>query len=70
MRVIVTVFALAFLAIAAINTAWAASSHYVLGHTMKNGTYVMPHRQTNLNSTKLDNWSTKGMSIRTRGSRV
>jgi hypothetical protein len=30
------------------------------GSTTKNGTYVMPHRQTNPNWTKFDNWSTKG----------
>ena len=36
------------------------SSHSVSGHTTKNGTYVKPHRQTNPNGTKKDNYSTKG----------
>jgi hypothetical protein len=35
-------------------------SHTVRGHVTKNGSYVRPHRQTNPNSTKRDNWSTKG----------
>jgi hypothetical protein len=35
-------------------------SHAVKGYTTKNGVYVAPHRATNPNSTKLDNWSTKG----------
>lgn len=34
--------------------------HSVSGYTRKDGTYVQPHQQTNPNSTKLDNWSTKG----------
>ena len=32
----------------------------VRGYTKKNGTYVAPHYRSNPNSTKLDNWSTKG----------
>jgi hypothetical protein len=35
-------------------------SHAVHGYVTKRGTYVDPHRQTNPNSTRLDNWSTKG----------
>lgn len=35
-------------------------SHGVKGHTTKDGTYVAPHRQTNPNGTKVDNWSSKG----------
>ena len=35
-------------------------THSVEGHTTKNGTYVQPHRQTNPNNTKRDNWSSKG----------
>lgn len=38
----------------------AQGSHSVRGYTRKDGTYVAPHRATNPNSTKLDNWSTKG----------
>jgi hypothetical protein len=32
----------------------------VRGYTRKDGTYVPPHNRTAPNSTKLDNWSTKG----------
>jgi hypothetical protein len=37
-----------------------ASNHYVRGYTTRNGTHVIPHHQTNTNSTKFDNWSTRG----------
>lgn len=32
----------------------------VKGYYRKNGTYVAPHHRTRPNSTKYDNWSTKG----------
>lgn len=32
----------------------------VKGYTKRDGTYVAPHYRSNPNSTKLDNWSTKG----------
>jgi hypothetical protein len=35
-------------------------SHAVSGHTTKNGTYVPPHRATNPDSSKTNNWSQKG----------
>lgn len=37
-----------------------SSNHSVRGHVRKNGSYVRPHRATNRNGTKLDNYSTKG----------
>lgn len=37
-----------------------SGSHSVKGYTKKDGTYVAPHKQTNPNGTKRDNWSTKG----------
>ena len=37
-----------------------SSSHTVSGHTTKTGTYVAPSHATNPNSTKSDNYSTKG----------
>lgn len=37
-----------------------SSSHPVKGHFTKKGTYVKPHRKTNSNRTKRDNYSTKG----------
>jgi hypothetical protein len=38
----------------------SGGSHRVSGYVTKNGTYVAPHMQTNPNSTRGDNWSTKG----------
>ena len=60
MHTTIAIVIAALVSIAAINAASAASSHYVRGYTTKNGTYVMPHWQTNPNSTKFDNWSTTG----------
>jgi len=33
---------------------------YVRGYTKNNGTYVAPHYRSSPNSTKSDNWSTRG----------
>ncbi len=52
-------FAFALVAIVA-SPVMAQSSHPVRGYTKNNGTYVAPHMQTNPNTTKMDNWSTKG----------
>lgn len=35
-------------------------SHSVSGYTRSSGTYVAPSHATNRNTTKADNWSTKG----------
>jgi hypothetical protein len=35
-------------------------NHSVRGYIKKNGTYVAPHRATNPNGTRMDNWSTRG----------
>ena len=35
-------------------------SHSRSGYVKRDGTYVAPSRATNPNSTKMDNWSTKG----------
>lgn len=37
-----------------------SGNHAVKGRVTKNGTYVAPHRATNPNRTKADNWSTRG----------
>jgi len=39
---------------------FAQGSHMVRGHVRKDGTYVAPHMRTNPNSTRTDNWSTRG----------
>ena len=36
------------------------SSHSVKGYVRKDGTYVAPSHATNPNSSKMDNWSTRG----------
>lgn len=35
-------------------------SHSVRGHVKKDGTYVAPHRATNADGRKSNNWSQKG----------
>lgn len=52
---------LTILTLIAITTpAIASGTHSVRGYIRKDGTYVAPHVSTNPNSTKLDNWTTKG----------
>lgn len=36
------------------------ADHHVNGYTTNRGTYVEPHYQTNPNSTRLDNYETRG----------
>lgn len=51
---------IALAAVAAFSTPLAAQgSHSVRGYVKKDGTYVAPHMQTNSNSTRVDNWSSK-----------
>jgi hypothetical protein len=38
----------------------SGGSHSVRGYVTKRGTYVKPHRATNPDSTKANNWSHKG----------
>jgi hypothetical protein len=38
----------------------SGGSHSVRGHTTKKGTYVQPHRATNSDGRKSNNWSHKG----------
>ena len=56
MMKMMTVAMIALVAVPAV----AQRSHAVRGYTRRDGTYVAPHRATNPNSTKLDNWSTRG----------
>jgi hypothetical protein len=50
-----------FLGVGFVNSAQAKVS--VKGYTRRStGTYVTPHYRTSPNSTKIDNWSTKGNS--------
>lgn len=56
MRGILVLVAAAILATPAL----AKSSHGVKGYTKKDGTYVAPHRATDRDSSKTNNWSPKG----------
>jgi hypothetical protein len=38
----------------------SGGSHSVSGHVTKSGTYVPPHRATNPDNTKTNNWSQQG----------
>jgi len=38
----------------------SGGSHSVRGHVTKQGTYVQPHRATNPDKSKANNWSQKG----------
>ena len=38
----------------------SGAARFVHGHATKNGNYVAPHRQTNPDGTKRNNWSSKG----------
>ena len=38
----------------------STGEHHVKGHVTKDGTYVAPHKQTNPDASKSNNWSTKG----------
>ena len=64
MKPLIVMAMVALSATAATSDAFArgggGGSHGVRGHTTRNGTYVAPHRQTNPNSSRYDNWSTKG----------
>ncbi len=53
-------FIAAITLLAAVSVTAQAKDTYVSPHTTKNGTYVQGHYQTEANSTKLDNYSTKG----------
>ena len=55
-----TIALIALIALALAHTAQARGSHAARGYVTKQGTYVAPHRATNPNGTKRDNWSTKG----------
>ena len=59
MKAILTLIALTF---AASPVFAKGGSHAVRGHVTKNGTYVQPHRATNPDSSRANNWSSKGNS--------
>ncbi len=52
--------AVAALCLLTATNAFAQGSHRVRGYTRQDGTYVAPHVRTNPNSTRTDNWSTRG----------
>lgn len=50
----------AVLCLATATSAFAQRTTSVRGYTRKDGTYVAPHVRTAPNSTRTDNWSTRG----------
>jgi hypothetical protein len=52
--------ALAAALLAFAGTTLAAGSHNVRGHVRKDGTYVQPHKQTNPDRSRTNNWSSQG----------
>ncbi len=38
----------------------SGGSHSVRGHTTRSGTYVAPHRATNPDTSRTNNWSARG----------
>jgi hypothetical protein len=55
MKKLITLALLAISFTASIN-----ADTYVKGYTRSNGTYVAPHYRSDSNSTRSDNWSTRG----------
>jgi hypothetical protein len=51
---------LAALALTLTAPVFGKSSHSVRGYTKKDGTYVAPHRATDRDNSKSNNWSQKG----------
>lgn len=45
-----------------LDDAYASATTYVGGYVRKNGTYVQAHYRTGADSTRANNWSTKGNS--------
>ncbi|MEJ1966491.1 MAG: hypothetical protein WDO56_35115 [Gammaproteobacteria bacterium] len=60
MRRHVTTVALLSIVLACAPALVNAGPHTVKGHTTKKGVYVPPHRATNPDASKQNNWSTKG----------
>lgn len=54
------VFIAACALLATATASFAAKSHSVRGHVTKKGTYVAPHRATNPDGRKSNNYSQKG----------
>lgn len=53
------IIATSLLALASLSAA-AAGSHQVDGYTRRDGTYVEPHRRSNPDSSRSNNWSSEG----------
>lgn len=60
MKIFIALAAAITLSIAASPSMAKGGSHAVKGHTTKNGTYVQPHRATNRDNTRANNYSHKG----------
>ena len=54
------IIALATVAVATGSPSFAKSSHGVKGYAKKDGTYVAPHRKTDPDASKTNNYGSKG----------
>jgi uncharacterized protein YxeA len=59
-KVIAAMLSVLIILAISIGDTYAKSSHRVRGYTKKSGTYVAPHRRTNPDKSKSNNYSTKG----------
>jgi uncharacterized protein YxeA len=59
-RLIVLLLSVFIILSVSLSETHAKSSTRVRGYTKKSGTYVAPHRRTNPDKTKFNNYSTKG----------
>lgn len=59
-KLIVVLLSALFVLTTSLSETYAKSSSRVRGYTKKSGAYVAPHRRTNPDKSKSNNWSTKG----------
>ncbi|MFZ5804890.1 MAG: hypothetical protein ACOY7U_08565 [Acidobacteriota bacterium] len=59
-KLIVIMLSALFMLGTSIGETYAKSSHRVRGYTRKSGAYVAPHRKTNPDKSKFNNYSAKG----------
>lgn len=59
-KLIVLLLSVSIILVASISETHAKSSSRVRGYTKKSGTYVAPHRKTNPDKSRFNNYGTKG----------
>ncbi len=59
-KLIIVMLSALIVLVISVSQAHAKSSHRVRSYTKKSGAYVTPHRKTNPDKSKFNNYSTKG----------